>query len=112
MGTVGIEDVRAQRPEDEKPNRQRGIFLGGGGSVRIARLIGAPRVMDMMLTGRTHSAEEGHAAGVTQYLVEDGEGLKTRFRSRRRRRRTRRPPISPCFTRCRASRRATRRAGS
>ena len=29
----------------------------------------------MMLTGRTLSAEEGHAAGVAQYLVEDGKGL-------------------------------------
>src|SRR5208337_446709 len=42
------------------PEGQRGIFLGGGGSVRIARLIGVPRVQDMMLTGRTLSAEEGH----------------------------------------------------
>ncbi len=57
------------------PEGQRGIFLGGGGSVRIARLIGVARVQDMMLTGRTLSAEEGHAAGVTQYLVEDGKGL-------------------------------------
>jgi enoyl-CoA hydratase/carnithine racemase len=59
------------------PEGQRGIFLGGGGSVRIARLIGVARVQDMMLTGRTLSAEEGHAAGVTQYLVEDGKGLET-----------------------------------
>ncbi len=57
------------------PEGQRGIFLGGGGSVRIARLIGVARVQDMMLTGRTLSAEEGHAAGVTQYLVDDGKGL-------------------------------------
>jgi enoyl-CoA hydratase/carnithine racemase len=59
------------------PEGQRGIFLGGGGSVRIARLIGVPRVMDMMLTGRTLSAEEGQAAGATQYLVEDGKGFET-----------------------------------
>jgi len=59
------------------PEGQRGIFLGGGGSVRIARLIGVPRVQDMMLTGRTLSAEEGHAAGATQYLVDDGKGLET-----------------------------------
>jgi (methylthio)acryloyl-CoA hydratase len=58
------------------PEGQRGIFLGGGGSVRIARLIGVARVQDMMLTGRTLSAEEGHQAGVTQYLVEDGKGLE------------------------------------
>ncbi len=59
------------------PEGQRGIFLGGGGSVRIARLIGVPRVMDMMLTGRTLSAEEGHAAGASQYLVENGKGFET-----------------------------------
>jgi enoyl-CoA hydratase/carnithine racemase len=59
------------------PEGQRGIFLGGGGSVRIARLIGVARVQDMMLTGRTLSAEEGHQAGITQYLVEDGKGLET-----------------------------------
>jgi (methylthio)acryloyl-CoA hydratase len=59
------------------PEGQRGIFLGGGGSVRIARLIGVARVQDMMLTGRTLSAEEGHLAGATQYLVDDGKGLET-----------------------------------
>jgi (methylthio)acryloyl-CoA hydratase len=57
------------------PEGQRGIFLGGGGSVRIARLIGVARVQDLMLTGRTLNAEEGHAAGVSQYLVDDGKGL-------------------------------------
>jgi (methylthio)acryloyl-CoA hydratase len=59
------------------PEGQRGIFVGGGGSVRIARLIGVARVMDMMLTGRTLSAEEGQAAGATQYLVENGKGFET-----------------------------------
>ncbi len=59
------------------PEGQRGIFLGGGGSVRIARLIGVPRVQDMMLTGRTLNAEEGrHAWGITQYLVDEGKGLE------------------------------------
>ena len=57
------------------PEGSRGIFLGGGGSVRLPRLIGAARVMDMMLTGRTHSAEDGQAIGLTQYLVEPGQGL-------------------------------------
>jgi enoyl-CoA hydratase/carnithine racemase len=40
--------------------------------VRISRLIGAHRMMDLMLTGRIYSAEEGHAIGVSQYLVEAG----------------------------------------
>jgi (methylthio)acryloyl-CoA hydratase len=57
------------------PEASRGFFLGGGGSVRLPSLIGAARVMDMMLTGRTLSAEEGQAIGLTHYLVDDGEGL-------------------------------------
>lgn len=57
------------------PEGQRGLFLGGGGSVRIPRLIGTQRVMDMMLTGRTLSVEEGHAVGISQYLAPAGEGL-------------------------------------
>jgi enoyl-CoA hydratase/carnithine racemase len=57
------------------PEGSRGIFVGGGGSVRLPRLIGTARVMDMMLTGRTYDAEDGQAIGLTQYLVASGEGL-------------------------------------
>ena len=45
------------------PEGSRGIFLGGGGSVRLPRLIGVSRVMEMMLTGRTYGAEEGQTFG-------------------------------------------------
>src|SRR3954447_24865836 len=41
------------------PEGQRGIFVGGGGSVRLPRLIGVARMTDMMLTGRVYSATEG-----------------------------------------------------
>ena len=57
------------------PEGVRGIFLGSGGSVRIPRLIGTARVMDMMLTGRVYDAEEGYRIGLSQYLVSHGEGL-------------------------------------
>ncbi|MES2257126.1 MAG: crotonase/enoyl-CoA hydratase family protein [Pseudomonadota bacterium] len=57
------------------PEGQRGLFLGGGGSVRIPRLIGVPCVTDMMLTGRVLDAAEGQQVGLSQYLVGDGEGL-------------------------------------
>ncbi len=57
------------------PEGVRGIFLGSGGSVRIPRLIGTDRVMDMMLTGRTYGADEGYRLGFAQYLVGEGEGL-------------------------------------
>jgi enoyl-CoA hydratase/carnithine racemase len=54
------------------PEAQRGIFVGGGGSVRISRVIGADRMIDLMLTGRIYSAEEGQTLGISQYLVEAG----------------------------------------
>lgn len=55
------------------PEGQRGIFVGGGGSVRLPRLIGTARVMDMILTGRTYDASDGQRIGITQYLVGAGE---------------------------------------
>jgi (methylthio)acryloyl-CoA hydratase len=57
------------------PEGSRGIFVGGGGSVRLPRLIGTSRVMDMMLTGRVYDAEEGQAIGISHYLVAAGAGL-------------------------------------
>jgi (methylthio)acryloyl-CoA hydratase len=57
------------------PEGSRGIFVGGGGSVRLPPLIGVARMMDMMLTGHTLGAEEGQAIGLSQYLVDDGAGF-------------------------------------
>jgi len=54
------------------PEGQRGIFVGGGGSVRLPRLIGVARMTDMMLTGRVYSATEGASHGFAQYLTEEG----------------------------------------
>jgi enoyl-CoA hydratase/carnithine racemase len=58
------------------PEGQRGLFVGGGGSVRVPRLIGAHRMTDLMLTGRVLDADEGHAAGLSHYRVGPGEGLE------------------------------------
>jgi enoyl-CoA hydratase/carnithine racemase len=57
------------------PEGSRGIYVGGGGSVRLPRLIGVARMMDMMLTGRTYSADEGQAMGLTTYLVDPSKGF-------------------------------------
>jgi enoyl-CoA hydratase/carnithine racemase len=57
------------------PEGSRGIFVGGGGAVRIPRLIGTARMTDMMLTGRVYRAEEGERAGFAQYLVPAGRAL-------------------------------------
>ena len=55
----------------------RGIFVGGGASVRVPRLIGVARMADLMLTGRRYDAEEGAAVGLSQYVVDDGAGLES-----------------------------------
>ncbi|WP_417668694.1 crotonase/enoyl-CoA hydratase family protein [Roseibium sp.] len=55
------------------PEGQRGIFVGGGGSVRIARLMGVARMMDLMLTGRSLSADEAERCNLAQYVVPAGE---------------------------------------
>ena len=57
------------------PEGQRGLFVGGGGSARIPRLMGVARMADMMLTGRVYDAQEGLAAGLVQYVVPEGEGF-------------------------------------
>ena len=57
------------------PEGTRGIFVGGGGSVRIPRLIGVARMTDMMLTGRVYNAQDGERAGFAQYLVPQGQAL-------------------------------------
>lgn len=57
------------------PEGQRGIFVGGGGSVRLPKLIGLSRMTDMMLTGRVYKADEGYQVGLSQYVEKDGEGM-------------------------------------
>jgi len=57
------------------PESALGIFVGGGGAIRIPRLIGTTRMVDMMLTGRTYSAEEGLPLGFSQYVVDDDQGI-------------------------------------
>jgi enoyl-CoA hydratase/carnithine racemase len=57
------------------PEGRRGIFVGGGATARVGRLIGADRMTEMMLTGRKYGAEEGVALGLAHYAVEDGTAL-------------------------------------
>ena len=58
------------------PEGQRGIFVGGGGSVRIARLMGVARMSDLMLTGRVASAGEAERWNLVQYVVDEGKALE------------------------------------
>lgn len=57
------------------PEGQRGIFLGGGGSVRVSKLIGFSRVTEMMLTGRTYNADDAFRIGLVHHTVAAGGAL-------------------------------------
>lgn len=69
--------VRLAEPSTiyQLPEGRRGIYVGGGASVRVARIMGAGRMREMMLTGRKFSADEGLALGLNHYSVGDGEAL-------------------------------------
>jgi (methylthio)acryloyl-CoA hydratase len=58
------------------PEGQRGIFVGGGASVRLPKLIGMARMADMMFTGRVFTSQDGNNIGLSQYLTDDGKGLE------------------------------------
>ncbi|MEM8730677.1 MAG: methylthioacryloyl-CoA hydratase [Pseudomonadota bacterium] len=52
------------------PEGQRGLFTGGGATIRVADLVGKARMIDMMLTGRVYQGQEAVNLGLAQYLVE------------------------------------------
>lgn len=69
--------VRIAEPSTifQLPEGRRGIYVGGGASVRVGRILGADRMCEMMLTGRKYNSDEGLALGLTHYAVGEGEAL-------------------------------------
>lgn len=56
------------------PEGQRGLFTGGGATIRVTDLVGKSRMIDMMLTGRVYQGQEAVDLGLAQYIV-DGSSL-------------------------------------
>ncbi|WBU56711.1 crotonase/enoyl-CoA hydratase family protein [Paracoccus sediminicola] len=53
------------------PEGQRGLFTGGGATIRVADLIGKSRMIDMMLTGRLYRGDEAVTVGLANYRAPD-----------------------------------------
>ncbi len=65
------------------PEGTRGLFTGGGATIRVADLVGKARMIDMMLTGRIYKGQEAIDVGLAQYLVE-GSSLEKALELARR----------------------------
>ena len=52
------------------PEGQRGIFTGGGATIRVSDMIGKYRMIDMILTGRVYQGQEAVDLGLAQYITE------------------------------------------
>ena len=57
------------------PEGQRGIFTGGGATVRVARIVTPARMVDMMLSARTYDTKRGLDLGLCHEVVGVGEAL-------------------------------------
>jgi enoyl-CoA hydratase len=56
-------------------NRRVGVQLIDGGTVRLPRLIGQGRALDLILTGRPVAADEALAMGLVDRVVDEGQAL-------------------------------------
>jgi enoyl-CoA hydratase/carnithine racemase len=67
--------VASETAEFGQPEILLGIIPGGGGSQRLARVLGKQRAMELVLTGRRITAEEAHAWGLVNQVAGKQEWL-------------------------------------
>jgi enoyl-CoA hydratase/carnithine racemase len=84
--------VASETAELGQPEITLGIIPGGGGTQRLARVIGKQRAMELVLTGRRISAAEAERMGIVNAVVGKREWLERALELAERI--ARRPPIA------------------
>jgi enoyl-CoA hydratase/carnithine racemase len=84
--------IAAESAEFGQPEIRLGIIPGGGGTQRLARVLGKQRAMELVLTGRRIGAREAERMGLVNEVVPDGEWLERAMEVASRI--ARRPPIA------------------
>jgi enoyl-CoA hydratase/carnithine racemase len=67
--------VASEEAEFGQPEILLGIIPGGGGTQRLARVMGKQRAMELVLTGRRIGAAEAHSLGIVTRVAPPGEWL-------------------------------------
>ena len=68
--------VASETAQLGQPEITLGIIPGGGGTQRLARVIGKQRAMDLVLTGRRIDAREAETLGIVNEVSPAGEWLR------------------------------------
>jgi enoyl-CoA hydratase/carnithine racemase len=68
--------VASETAEFGQPEITLGIIPGGGGTQRLARVLGKQRAMELVLTGRRIDANEAHRLGIVNRLTPAGKWLE------------------------------------
>jgi len=68
--------VASETAEFGQPEITLGIIPGGGGTQRLARVLGKQRAMDLVLTGRRIDASEAHEAGLVNVIAKQEDWLE------------------------------------
>ena len=84
--------VASETAQLGQPEITLGIIPGGGGTQRLARIIGKQRAMDLVLTGRRIDAHEAERLGLVNSVTGEGEWLERALEVAARI--ARRPPIA------------------